>query len=82
MPNCLDSITPTLIEDLCNGTQTSTNCLIFPEAITYLNLPINSTVTTVLQTFLLSLVDARNRITVLETLSTDYETRITALENA
>ena len=82
MTNCLESVIPTLVEDLCNGTQTSTNCLIFPEAITYLNLPPNSTLTLVLQTYLLSLVDARNRISILEGIVGNYEIRITALENA
>jgi hypothetical protein len=80
--NCLQSVTPILAEDKCKGVQTSTDCLIHEGAITYLNLPPNSTITVILQALLLSLVDARNRITVLETLSADYEIRITALENA
>lgn len=76
------SITPNIIEDPCEGSQTSTNCAIFPTSITYLHLPPNSTLTTVLNTYLLSLVDARNRILVLEAQGANFETRITALENA
>nr|DAI89609.1 MAG TPA: hypothetical protein [Caudoviricetes sp.] len=82
MNNCPQSIIPIITEDPCHGEQISTNCTILPIAITYLNLPPNSTVTTVLNAYLLSLVDARNRIAVLETQGANFETRITALENA
>lgn len=64
--SCQQSITPTLTEDPCDGNQMSTDCLIYSNAITYLNLPPNSTMTVVVQALLLSLVDARNRITALE----------------
>ena len=45
---------------------TDTNCVVFTDAITYLNLPSNSTMTDVVNNLLLSLIDARNRITILE----------------
>jgi len=82
MENCPSSITPIITEDLCQGKQSSTNCLIFPNAITYLNLPPNSTATVVIQALLLSLIDARARLTEAEERIEDHEIRITALENA
>lgn len=75
-------MTPTIIEDECHGEHINTTCVIKSQAITYLSLPPNSTLTEILNAYLLSLVDARNRIAVLEAQTTDFEIRITALENA
>lgn len=66
MSDCQQSITPNLTEDPCAGKQSSTDCVIYELAISYLFLPPNSTMTEVVQALLLSLVDARNRITALE----------------
>lgn len=44
----------------------STDCIIHEAAISYLALPENSPVTDVVENLLLSLIDARNRVTVLE----------------
>lgn len=46
---------------------TSSDCIIFQEAIAYLELPPNSTMTEVVVSILASLIDARNRIINLET---------------
>jgi len=43
---CQTSVTPTLENDICNGNQTSTKCVISTKALTYLGLPINSTLET------------------------------------
>jgi len=67
MANCQTSIVPILEENLCPLGQFSTDCVIHQAAITYLGLPPNSTTTEVLAAYLLSLVDARNRIADLET---------------
>ncbi len=77
---CQTTIVPDLQENPCPLGQMSTNCVIHELAITYLNLPPNSNMTEVLATYLLSLVDARNRIVLLETQVADHEARITALE--
>lgn len=45
---------------------TSASCTIFEDAIAYLGLPENSTLTEVVVALTLSLQDARNRIAVLE----------------
>ena len=45
---------------------TSTDCVIYEEAATYLGLPENSSMTNLLEALLLSLIDARNRILILE----------------
>ena len=55
------------IPDNCNGERKSTNCVIYPTAITYLSLPSGATATQVIDNLLLSLVDARNRVQLLET---------------
>lgn len=73
-------IIPVLPSDDCNGERKSTNCIIYPTAITYLSLPEDSTVTQVIDNLLLSLVDARNRIELLETLVENLDTRLTILE--
>ena len=82
MEACPASIVVNRIEDGCNGNQMSTNCVLFPNSITYLSIPPNATTTIVIQSLLASLVDARNRIVVLEAQNADFESRITALENA
>ncbi len=46
---------------------TSSDCIIHEQAIAYLELPANSTMTEVIVAMLASLVDARNRIINLET---------------
>lgn len=45
---------------------TSTDCIIHEAAISYLGLPENSSMTEVVAAMMLSLIDARNRITILE----------------
>lgn len=45
----------------------STDCIIHGAAISYLGLPENSSMTDVVNALLLSLIDARNRILILET---------------
>lgn len=78
--NCTTSVTPELIEDKCKGRQVSTNCVIFEDTISYLSLPENSSATLVIETLLLSLVDARDRITTLESNIESVSSRITTLE--
>lgn len=68
------------IPDNCNGERKSTNCVIYPTAITYLNLPSNATATQVIDNLLLSLVDARNRIELLENLVANLDARLTLIE--
>jgi hypothetical protein len=50
----------------CSGKYTNSDCTLFAEAITYLQLPANSTLTDVIKNLILSLADARLRITSLE----------------
>lgn len=47
-------------------TLTSASCTIMEEAIAYLGLPANTSMNDVILTMVLSLQDARNRITALE----------------
>lgn len=49
----------------CNNF-TSTDCIIHEAAIAYLGLPENSSMTDVVNALLFSLIDARNRIIILE----------------
>jgi hypothetical protein len=46
---------PTLQSEPCNGEYTSTNCVTIPEALSYLNLPANATVTQVFNALVLAL---------------------------
>ena len=68
------------IPDNCNGGRKSTNCVIYPTAITYLGLSSESTATQVIDNLLLSLVDARQRIELLETIVANLDARLTILE--
>ena len=68
------------IPDNCNGERKSTNCIIYPTAITYLGLSSESTATQVIDNLLLSLVDARNRVQLLENLVADLDARLTLIE--
>lgn len=81
MAECIQGITiPPLLQDNCNGETKSTDCIIHSNAITYLGLPANSNLTTIISTLLLSLKDARDRVIALEARIEDHETRITNLE--
>jgi len=71
---------PILQNDECKGETKNTGCIIHPTAITYLGLPSNSNLSTIITTLLLSLKDARDRIIVLEGIVADHETRIQNLE--
>ena len=73
-------VIPELPSDPCNGERKSTNCIIFPTAITYLGLSSESTATQVIDNLLLSLVDARNRVQLLENLVADLDARLTLIE--
>ena len=68
------------IPDDCIGERKSTNCIIYPSAITYLGLSSESTATQVIDNLLLSLVDARNRVQLLENLVADLDARLTLIE--
>ena len=68
------------IPDDCNGERKSTNCVIYPSAITYLGLSSEPTATQVIDNLLLSLVDARQRIELLETIVANLDARLTLIE--
>lgn len=57
---------PTLPTDPCNGEEMATDCVKYEDAITYLSLPPNSTVTEIVDALLASLSDARSRVVLLE----------------
>ena len=77
---CENNIEILQIPDDCNGKRKSTNCIIYPTAITYLNLASEPTATQVIDNLLLSLVDARNRVQLLENLVSDLDARLTLIE--
>lgn len=51
-----------------------TDCIILEDAISYLALPVNSTMTEVIYALLASLIDARNTISILDSRITILET--------
>jgi peptidoglycan hydrolase CwlO-like protein len=53
-------------EDPCNGIHTSTNCIFYPEAITYLFIDPNEDLTAIIQAMVLSLQSNNTRTTQLE----------------
>lgn len=67
MPGCNNgTVIPTNNTPLPCNEFTGSDCIIFKEAIAYLELPENSTVTEVILAMLASIIDARNRIINLE----------------
>lgn len=55
MNNCYTGTNvPPLEEETCDGIYSSTNCVIHQGAITYLNLPANSSVATIIGAFILN----------------------------
>lgn len=81
MSNCLPNTTVVLDETpLICPDFISTDCVIYPNAISYLELPADSTMTNVVVSLVLSLIDARNRIETLENTVISLDARITALE--
>lgn len=82
MAKCPQSIViPELLDDACNGKQISSKCVIHEEPVTLLELPDNSTLETILNTYMVSLSTALTRIVALETLTANLEERIIELEN-
>lgn len=61
------TVIPTNNTPLACDEYISTDCSIYADAIAYLGLPANSSVTAVIGAMLASLIDARNRILELET---------------
>lgn len=60
------TVTPTNNELIkCNEIKSS-DCTVFEQAIVYLELPVNSTLTSVMSAILTSLINARERIEILE----------------
>jgi hypothetical protein len=81
MENCIPNTTSTINETalVCSNFY-STDCIIFINAISYLNLPVNSTVTEVLVALTASLIDTRNRQEILEDSINLLEARIINVE--
>ena len=67
--NCYSGIsTPDKILEICNGEYTSDVCIIHPQAIPYLDLPANSSLNTIVNTFILALMRKDEQIAELEAL--------------
>ncbi len=65
---------PEFASEECDGVYTQSMCIIHPTALPYLNLPVNSSVFTIINTFILALEYKDEVISALEA-------RIEALEN-
>lgn len=67
--NCYTGTTvPEPITEPCNGDYTSDQCIIHPIAIPYLDLPANSSLYTIVNTFILALQRKDEQIAELEAL--------------
>jgi hypothetical protein len=82
MATCSQTNIPILNQqvDPCNGIHTSTNCIFYPEAITYLFIEPNEDLTAVIQAMVLSLQSNNTRITQLEEENAVQQNQIDALE--
>jgi hypothetical protein len=82
MATCSQTNIPILNQqvDPCNGIHTSTNCVFYPEAITYLFIEPNEDLTAVIQAMVLSLQSNNTRITQLEEENAVQQNQIDALE--
>ena len=68
-------------EDLCNGVHTSTNCVFYPNPITYLFVETNDDLTTVINAIVLSLQGSSNRISQLEEENASQQSDIEQLKD-
>lgn len=83
MNNCYTGITiPPRVAAPCNGEYISTDCILYPEAITYLFVNSNESVTAILQALVLSLQSNNTRTTQLEEENGEQATLITTAQNA
>ncbi len=78
---------PTLSVENCNGEYTSTECIVNEAALPYLNLPVNSFLSTILNTLVLAnqhkdelITGLDERIAALEETVLDLDARLTELE--
>lgn len=82
MSTCVNDINiPNLQEEVCDGVYTSDTCIVHSGAITYLGLPANSSVSTILTNMILSLMSKDGQIAVLVSQVADLTTRVETLEN-
>ena len=83
MNNCNNGIViPSLLPtDPCNGETKNSACVIHTDAITLLDLPINSTQEEINNAFVLAISSLLNRVELLETRVDDLESRILILES-
>ena len=68
------------IPDPCHGERRSTDYVTYSSAITLLDLPPNSSNTEVINALVLAINSLIGRVELLETITTDHETRLTILE--
>lgn len=73
---------PELLEETCGGCYTKDNCVIHPQSITELNLPVNSSVNTIVIALVTALVYKEQQISELTQLVSDLTTRVETLEGA
>jgi len=67
--NCYSGISAQdKVEEPCNGEYTSDVCIIHPQAIPYLDLPVNSSLNTIISTFVLALQRKDEQIAELQAL--------------
>lgn len=71
---------PELTSEECNGEYTQSMCTIHPTALTYLNLPANSSIFTIINTFILALQYKGEQISTLQDSITALEDRVLILE--
>ena len=82
MATCYQGIQiPTLQSDPCNGKTKNSACIIHPDALTLLELPANSPIRDIINTYAIALNSALNRIQALETIVEDLEARVLVLES-
>lgn len=71
---------PNLDEEVCKGVYYATNCVIHPTTLTYLNLPVNSSVFTIINSFILALTYKDEQIQILTDALAALDARVVALE--
>ena len=81
MPDCIENIViPTLPSDPCNGEKTNTKCVVNDLAFPLLNLPVNTPLDVILNTFYLALNSANTRLNAQDASILNLQNRVTLLE--
>ena len=80
MADCIGYINPVQIEDFCNGKRYDTRCIFSSDSFSLLDLPVDSSLDTILNAFVVALNAQNTLINAQALIIADLEARVETLE--